>query len=657
MTEKTAYSRINTLDAFLANQIAAGEVVERPSSVIKELLENSFDAGATQIEITIENGGLKLIKIRDDGSGIYKDDLPLALNRYATSKIKSFEDLMKISSLGFRGEALASIASVSRLSLTSRTSDADSGWQINVEGFLPDSCKTKPAVHLRGTTVEVRDLFFNVPARRKFLRSEQTEFNRIDETVKRSALSKFDVAISLRHNGSMVLQLARSIDKNEQDKRVATICGKQFLENSITMSAEINDIKLHGWIGLPIFTRSQMDMQYFYLNGRMIRDKLINQALRHAYRDVIPHNRYPAVVLYLEMAPELVDVNVHPTKSEVRFKEGKVVYDFLVASVKKALASVRPREHIELFALRDDDLLRDRTCCMELTPAMNTASRSCEEECEARPRNLNSSCGEYISQVAQNGAEQQLSFSIEEEMQQIDFAKAQTVCEEVAEYKTSQQIEPQIQKQLFAATSSSSSCAQENKCPLGFALAQLHDVYILAQNSLGLILVDTHAACERINYEKLQRDFLHAALEKQELLAPIDLVVSVTEANCVENNLDFFQQMGFEIIRSAKERVALKSVPVLLTKADIAALIHDIIADLLALDSSFRIEECYNKILATMACHGSIRGKRKMTESEMNHLLRSLEVTERGSQCGHGRPTWIQLTVKEVDKLFQRSSR
>lgn len=646
-------SRINLLDAHLANQIAAGEVIERPSSVIKELLENSLDAGASQIDVSVEDGGVKLIKVHDDGYGIAKDDLLLAVARHATSKIGSFEDLLQVMSLGFRGEALASIAAVSRLTLTSRTIDADSGWQIKIEGSnVSSEIKPKPAAHLQGTTIEIRDLFFNVPARRKFLRSSQTEFNRIDEVVRRLALSNFDVGFFLKHNGNAILQLPKAISNQEKERRIANVCGKQFMEHAFALTSESGALKLTGWIGLPLFTRSQSDLQYFYLNGRMVRDKLITQALRVAYRNVIPHDRHPAVVLYLSIDPELVDINVHPTKSEVRFRDSRVVFDFLVTSIKKAIATLKPKDTINL----PDNNIEREFLVNKSQPQTTAGSEQLFFVFDDETKNTSK-----VNLISEENAEYAVNAANTANTANTDtthpFTKQQYVNDGLeAELPFNKFVAAKIESSAFELKSTVNNVLVEkgNIPPLGFAIAQLHNTYILAQNANGLILVDAHAAHERINYEKMQKDFLKGGIEKQELLVPLDIAVSFIEANCAENNLDLFNQVGIDLARIAPESLMVRSIPAVISDDDISILVRDIIADLLSFGESSRVAEAIDKVLATMACHGSVRGMRKMTELEMNSLLREIEITDRGGQCGHGRPTWVQLHIKEIEKMFWR---
>ena len=597
---------IKILDPYLVNQIAAGEVIERPSSVVKELLENSLDAGATEINIEIAKGGSKLIRIRDNGCGIAKDDLMLALSSHATSKIQILDDLERIESLGFRGEALASICSVSRFKLTSRVADTDIGWQINTEGNA-QGWKLQPASHPIGTTVEACDLFFNVPARRKFLRKQQTEFNHILEIVQRLALSRFDVGFLLKHEEKIILRLDPATTQKERTVRVGKVIGADFTQNALAINTSASGLCLIGWISQPTYTRSQADLQYFYINKRVVRDKILSHAIRQAYQDVVYQQRYPIIVLYLSVDPALVDVNVHPTKAEVRFSESRLIHDFVAKSLQEALAVGRDTEAIG----RDTD-------------------------------NVSTSLNAY---------------QIEKKQDFITRPKQQTlplvVAEESAVYNNLTSFAAETDP-LLKTTIAAKEVGIAVEPYLGFALAQLHNVYILAQANAGLILVDLHAAHERINYEKLKKAYSKLSVAMQTLLLPLSLVLSQTEINCIESNFTLLQKLGLDVTRAGPEKVLVRAIPVLLQKSNIEQLIRDVIADLLTYDSCDSIIENSNKILATMACHGSVRAGQKLDIDSMNALLRELEQTERGGQCGHGRPTWVKLAMIDLDKLFLR---
>ncbi|MEC4750232.1 DNA mismatch repair endonuclease MutL [Methylomicrobium sp. Wu6] len=601
--------RIHLLPTQLVNQIAAGEVVERPSSVVKELVENSFDAGARQIHIDIEQGGARLIKIRDDGCGIGKDDLPLALSRHATSKIATLQDLEHVASMGFRGEALPSISSVARLTLISRTADADCAWQVHADG-TECNFDPQPDPHPQGTTVDVRDLFYNTPARRKFLKSEKTEFDHIETLVKRMALSRFDIGFRLTHNQKEILNLKQAETPAEQEKRIASICGSAFIDQCVKIDFASSGLELTGWVGLPTFSRSQPDMQFFYVNGRLIKDKLVAHAVKQAYQDVLYHGRQPVFVLYLTLDPALVDVNAHPTKLEVRFREGRLVHDFLFSALHRSLAEVRPGQQQNVVTLPTAEL------------SAETFIRP--QEMERRPPAFQSRPSQQAS----------LPLSVQEEIRAYAALHSTPV-----------------------PTPSPAPMPAPEKTdvhPLGYAVAHLHNIYILSETPTGVILVDTHAAHERISYERLKRQYEQGAVAQQPLLLPIKIQVSTREADLAEQSHDYFAALGLEVNRSGPETLVLRSVPALLAGADAETLLRDVLADLSVHGASQRIQQQANAVLATMACHGSVRAHRRLTVSEMNALLRDMEQTERSGQCNHGRPTWIELSTQELDKFFMR---
>lgn len=628
--------RIALLSQRLANQIAAGEVVERPASVVKELLENSVDAGAARIDVEIEQGGSKLIRIRDDGQGINKEDLALALSRHATSKIADLDDLENIASLGFRGEALASISSVSRLLLASRSADAtdSGGWQVEAAGqeMTPSLA---PAAHPQGTTVEVRDLFFNMPARKKFLRTENTEFSRIDEVVKRLALSRFELAFSLRHNQRTVHQLQAAQSMQEKQRRIGLVCGPAFLEHTVYIDIEASGLRLWGWVCLPTFSRSQPDLQYFYVNGRVIRDKLVSHAVKQAYRDVLFHGRHPAFVLYLELQPTLVDVNVHPTKHEVRFRDQRLVHDFLFRSLHKALADVRPADHME-------------------TPPAGTESSSASPDGSGSPvqqvplgLRLDESTGElYAPPDAQP-----VSFSGPVGSGYTGSSVAAAGGDRGGWRPGAA---PGVSSLADQAALYQRLSEDAEVPPLGYALAQLHGVYILAQNQHGLIVVDMHASHERITYEHMKNASDSQSVKAQPLLVPISIAVSQAEAQCAEAQADELGTLGFDIARVADESIIVRQVPSILARADIEQLVRDVLADVLEHGRSERISAYRDELLSTMACHGSVRANRHLSVAEMNALLRDMERTERSGQCNHGRPTWVYQSMSDLDKLFLR---
>ena len=609
----TTDSRIQPMPVQLVNQIAAGEVVERPASVVKELLENSLDAGATKISIDVEKGGTKLIRITDNGHGIHKDDLVLSLSPHATSKIHSIDDLEKVRSLGFRGEALPSIASVSQLQLTSCWKGGDETWQLSMNNS--QASDLAPAANKPGTTIEVRDLFFNIPARRKFLRTEKTEFSHLDDVVKRISLSRFDVDISLRHNQRVVKALRAASSRIEQEKRIADLLGPAFIEQAVHMDFGYDGLRLWGWIAQPTFSRSQADMQYFYVNGRVVKDRLVTHAVRQAYADVLFHGRHPAYVLFFECDPAIVDVNAHPGKHEVRFRQSRQVHDFLFRAIHKSLAEV---------TTGDTDSHKFQHFS-NLTAGPGGSASSGLSEANASINN--SFSGHY--QGAQP-SQSTMPFAIAEQRRSYaDFV-------------------PDVNKSSLPLEDSQDVPA------LGYARAQLHGIYVLAENAQGMVLVDMHAAHERITYERLKTAHEGNGIKSQPLLVPITMSVSSKEAQLVEDASEIFSQLGFEVDRVADESIKLRQMPIVLSNSDVETLLRDVLSDLLTHGSSSRIQQEMNEILSTMACHGSVRANRKLTIEEMNALLRDMEITERSGQCNHGRPTWIQLTIAELDKLFMR---
>ncbi|GAB4353691.1 MAG: DNA mismatch repair endonuclease MutL [Gammaproteobacteria bacterium] len=590
--------RIRRLPTQLVNQIAAGEVIERPASVVKELLENSLDAGADRIEVEIEAGGVRLIRVRDNGGGIHPEDLALALAPHATSKIRTLEELERVASLGFRGEALASIASVSRLRIVSRQPDSDRAWEMT-GGEAGDSLEPRPAAAPVGTTVEVRDLFFNTPARRKFLRTEKTEFSHIDGVVRRISMSRYDVGLTLRHNGKTLFRCRPGEAEAQRNQRIGELLGGGFLEHSVPVAAEGAGFTLWGRIGLPTFSRSQADLQYFFVNGRMVRDRIVTHAIRQAYQDVLYHGRHPAYLLYLTMDPAAVDVNVHPAKQEVRFRQSGLVHDFLFSSIHGAIRKLRP--------------------AADSAPlAMGAESR-----------------GETRGATAINPIPRQSGLPLKVGEQGAIYARLgeTSPVESLPETPTSDEVEMH---------------------PLGYALGQLHGVYILAQNREGLILVDMHAAHERITYERMKEEWRETTLRTQPLLVPQKVAVAVREADLAEEHAELFRQVGLGVDRIGESTLLIRHIPVLLQGADASQLVRDVLSDLAVHGGSSRVEERIREILATMACHGSVRASRRLSLDEMNALLRDMERTELSGQCNHGRPTWVRLTMDELDRLFLR---
>jgi DNA mismatch repair protein MutL len=604
--------RIQTLSPLLANQIAAGEVIERPASVVKELVENSLDAGATKIELEIESGGIRLIRVRDNGSGIHRDDLPLAINRHATSKVQSFDDLEKIMTLGFRGEALASVSSVSQLTVSSAQANS-TGWEISMLG-TSEVPKVNPVSHPQGSTVTVHDLFFNTPARRKFLRSEKTEFDHIDELIKRVALSHPEVTFTLKHNQRLIRQYLAAHTPSERAQRVGILCGNAFVENALHIETQTSGLILSGWIALPTFSRSQPDLQYFYVNGRMVRDKLVAHAVKQAYQDVMYGDRYPAYVLFLEIPPQQVDVNVHPTKHEVRFRESRMVHDFICKALQDVLTGVRPGQE-----QTRPTLLTART-----EPVLETTVAMPAQIVPQRPST--------VFPVRTTQASQPLASPVKIREQMAVYAKLHEDTRKAPAVTTTVKVAP----------------------PLGFALAQLQGIYILAENAQGLVLVDMHAAHERVVYERLKKSFAEHKLLAQPLLLPLTVTLSEREVNQLEGQQELFTALAIKIERLGASVMVVREVPDVLRDSNIEQLVRDIAADFSEGDSSSRAAEMMNKILGTMACHGAVRAGRRLSLLEMNSLLRDMENTENSGQCVHGRPTWTQLSLAELDKLFLR---
>ena len=592
--------RIHLLEPQLINQIAAGEVVERPASVLKELLENSLDAGSSKIEIDIEEGGRRLIRVRDNGHGIHREDLALALSRHATSKIASLEDLDRVVSMGFRGEALPSIASVSRLLVQSRTAEEASGWQVQGDG-REKTADPEPVPHLPGTTIEVRDLFHNVPARRKFLRAENTEQKHLEGVVQRIALSRPEVELVVRRKRKVLYHLRPARSEAQQLERLQVLLGEPFAQQLIGFDHSAAGLRLYGWIAEPTFSRSQADLQFFFVNGRAVRDKLLAHAVRQAYQDVLYHGRYPAFVLYLELEPAAVDVNAHPAKHEVRFRESRLVHDFLFRTVHKVLADVRP-----------------------------AADQPAPAPVHPMP----------VSGYSPEQGYRQSGMPLQVNEQLSHYRRLHGSMPAAATAPLYEQAEPQAEAQTVP--------------PLGFALAQLKGVYILAENEQGLVLVDMHAAHERISYEHLKRSYQDDGIRSQPLLVPLTLAVSRAEADEAEQRQAWFATLGFEIDRHGPEQLLVRQVPALLSDVDIEVLVRDVLSDCHSHGLSRRIEETINELLSTMACHGSVRANRSLTIQEMNALLRDMERTERSGQCNHGRPTWVQIGLQELDALFLR---
>ncbi len=592
---------IKPLPELLINQIAAGEVVERPASALKEILENSVDAGAQKITVQLQQGGVKQIRVADDGGGIAKDELLLALTRHSTSKISSLEDLHNITSLGFRGEALASIAAVSRLNLASRQAEHSHGWQIQVDG--KSISQPVPSSLVSGTTLEVNDLYFNIPARRKFLKSEATEFAHCDEVFKRIALSQNEIEFVLQHNG----KARHHLRAGTPAQRITALLGKEFSQAAAVVAEQSAAMHLHGMVALPAYARSSRDMQYFFVNRRFVNDKLISHALREAYRDVLHLDRHPAFVLFLEINPQDVDVNVHPTKIEVRFREPRALHQFIFHAVNKALAS----PHKETLSGQSEKITQ-----FPSYPKINPAKPGIA----AQPENF------YRTLF---GAESN-------------------------RYPYPESVNPVTATPIEKIVPSPAIDEKQAIHPLGFALGQLHGIYILAQNANGLVVVDMHAAHERIMYERLKQALEQQEIAMQSLLIPVTFHADTLEVAIVEEHLAILTQLGFEIAVLSPASLIVRAVPAALQHADIAQLARDILREIHEYGASQILTAKRNEILATMACHGAIRANRKLTIEEMNALLREMENTERADQCNHGRPTWFEAGLADLDKWFMR---
>jgi len=592
---------IRLLPDQLISQIAAGEVIERPSAVVKELLENAIDAGATQISIRLEAGGVKRIAITDNGSGIPHEQMALALTRHATSKIADLHDLENVATLGFRGEALASIASVAQLTITSRTRDAAHAWQV--QGHDPSAAS--PASGAPGTMVDVQDLYFNTPARRKFLKSEQTEYGHCLDIVKRIALARPDLNFSVTHNGKTTEYWQQST----LSERSAEILGDTFAQARLPLEASAGPVSLFGLIGLPTAARGRADAQYFYVNGRFVRDKLLTHAVRSAYQDVLHGDRYPAYVLQLQLDPSLVDVNVHPSKIEVRFRDSRAVHQFVFHAVSRSLATTAPGA---------DDTV--------------AASEPTRVSPFAIP------WGRQTMRQPSLGVAQPLARYGDMFAETLQAAQASTSA------GSSFSVNP----------GSVGESGDDDTHPLGFALAQLHGIYVLAQNRSGLVLVDMHAAHERILYEQFKQALETQSVTLQSLLIPVSFHADAVEVGTAEEYQETLHSLGFDIAVMSPTTLAVRAIPALLKNADAQSLARDLLRDLREFGGSEVLTERRNELLGTLACHTAVRANRALTIPEMNALLRQMEATERADQCNHGRPTWVQLAIQDLDRLFLR---
>lgn len=628
--------QIKLLPDQLISQIAAGEVVERPASALKELLENSVDAGSTQIQVALQQGGMKLLKVTDNGHGIAKDELELALTRHATSKIQSLEDLEQVGSLGFRGEALASIASISRTVLTSRQQAASHAWQIAAEGTRQQNIS--PAALDAGTIVEVHDLYFNTPARRKFLKTENTEFGHCEDAFTRVALSRPNVGFLLQHNGKAISRLAA----NTPQQRITDVLGSEFAAQSIWLEEDSGGLRLWGMTASPTYQRHSRDSQYVFVNGRFVRDKLIAHAIKQAYQDVLHGDKHPAFVLFLELDPSLVDVNVHPAKTEVRFRESQAVHRFIFHSLHKALG----KTSAEIQASQPVQALFNPFRPVA-APVFSMPQEQVEMPLQTR------SVFDYQSDRAVNRspavAQQfydQLYGDLKPDLN-LDHVQGGHVAEAL--------VNPGSSIDLSTAQDQSDAQAPQ-QYPLGFALGQLHGIYILAQNAQGLVVVDMHAAHERIMYERLKNALSEQAISTQPLLIPISFYAEKVEVATLQslNGSDTLQQLGFDLATLSPNTIAIRAVPTMLQDADAVALARAVLRDLHEYGTSRVLLERQNEVLGTMACHAAVRANRQLTHTEMNALLRDMEATERSGQCNHGRPTWFQVSLNDLDKMFMR---
>ncbi|ELC7324630.1 DNA mismatch repair endonuclease MutL [Stenotrophomonas maltophilia] len=633
MTSATHPRPIRPLPEILINQIAAGEVVERPASVVKELVENAIDAGASRVDIDLEEGGVRLIRIRDNGSGIAPEQLPLAVSRHATSKIADLDDLESVATLGFRGEALPSIASVSRFTLSSRRAHDEHGSALQIEGGKIG--EVTPRAHAPGTTVEVRELFYNVPARRKFLRAERTELGHIEEWLRSLALARPDVELRVSHNG----KASRRYKPGDlySDARLAETLGEDFANQAVRVDHSGAGLRLHGWIAQPHYSRASADQQYLYVNGRSVRDRSVAHAVKMAYGDVLYHGRQPAYVLFLELDPTRVDVNVHPAKHEVRFRDSRLVHDFVCRTLKDALADTRAG-----MSAQDIGAGSAHPVDAGVAPMVSSAGASGFGLVRGAAPGAGSSGG--------GGG-----FSGWRPQQPLGLQVADAPAAYAALYAAPAGAErgaalpPMPTENGLPVTS-----ADAGVPPLGYAIAQLHGIYILAENAEGLIVVDMHAAHERIGYERLKNAHDGIGLQSQPLLVPITLAVGEREADTAENESETLAALGFEVTRAGPGALHVRSIPALLAHAEPEGLLRDVLTDLREHGQSRRVASARDELLSTMACHGAVRANRRLTVPEMNALLRDMEITERSGQCNHGRPTWARFSLAEIDRWFLR---
>jgi DNA mismatch repair protein MutL len=615
---------IRVLPDTLISQIAAGEVVERPASVLKELLENSLDAGAQEIQVTLSEGGVKTIRVSDDGGGIDEGQLPLALARHATSKIQSLDDLESVRSLGFRGEALASIASVARVAIISRSEAARHAWSVRCEGG--QALPVEPAAHARGTTVEVSDLYFNTPARRKFLKTEGTEYAHCDDVLARSALARPDVGFSLRHN----TRVTRHYSPAELPRRVAAVLGEPFIQGARALDEGGPLLRLHGLAGSPAQSKSGRDGQFFFVNGRFVRDKLLSHAVREGYRDLMHGDRQPCYVLYLEIDPRAVDVNVHPAKTEVRFRDSRAVHQFVYHALNKALSGSAAETPTPQAGFAPQAGMVPSAAWAPTVAATPPASY-------APTPGIQGQLG-----IAQSPAAYQALFAGASGVGSVHDGQSNARSANLTRAQQGRADGINLPPQTTPAP------------PLGYALGQLHGIYILAQNAQGLVLVDMHAAHERILYEKIKSALDSRDLSAQKLLIPVTFNADALDVATAEEHAGTLLSLGFDITPVSPTALAVRSLPALLSAGDVQELARGLLRDVREFGASRILTERQNELLSTLACHGAVRANRALTLTEMNALLREMEVTERAGQCNHGRPTWYQMALTEIDRLFLR---
>ncbi len=632
---------IRPLPDQLISQIAAGEVIERPSAVVKELLENALDAGATQLTIRLEAGGVKRIAIADNGCGIPPAQMPLALARHATSKIANLHDLENVTTLGFRGEALASIASVAQLTLTSRTASEAHAWQV--DGQQPDA--VSPASGAQGTVVDVQDLYFNTPARRKFLKSEQTEYGHCVEVVRRLALARPDVRFTVTHNG----KTTEHWQEAALAQRSAQILGDEFAQARLPLQEAAGPLTLQGFVGLPTAARGRADSQYFYVNGRFVRDKLLTHAVRAAYQDVLHGDRFPSYVLQLALDPALVDVNVHPSKIEVRFRDSRAVHQFVFHAVSRALASTTAGAQAGSPVQIGSDAAAAQASTSASAggplPWMAMPQRQASLMVAQDPVLYGTMFADTLGPRSDDGAAAggQLAALFGAGTGRMGGVAGIAAAAGIAGMTGTS-----------GATGSTGTMADDDEFPLGFALAQLHGIYVLAQNRTGLVLVDMHAAHERILYEQFKQALDTDAVQLQPLLIPVTFHADPIEVGTVEDNVSVLAALGFDIAVMSPTTLAVRAIPALLRNSDAQALARDVLRDVREFGGSRVLVERRNELLGTLACHTAVRANRLLTLPEMNALLRQMEATERSDQCNHGRPTWVQLALSDLDKLFLR---